>query len=253
MTAASQPEQNTSPEATGQPTAEPKTKNAAGKSKKAGVGPSKSATAGKRAKQKSPRLGGNKDAKLARYRRFVDAYLACGENATQAYKLAGFTASTDQVAGTEGHKLLKKPEVHQMLEKRRAELRAKFAVTTENAFRVMAQIAYFNPTGLFDEKGNLKPLHKLDPYTASALTIETDGQKVLKVRGVTPAQKATIVEKLNKVLRVYDRPPPPPPDDEGKQRLTTDDKETARRMAFLLRAGEAQIEKEDRAKKKATT
>jgi phage terminase small subunit len=42
--------------------------------------------------------------------RFVEEYLKT-LNATQAYKAAGYTAASDEVAAVEGHKLLRKPKV----------------------------------------------------------------------------------------------------------------------------------------------
>ena len=43
-------------------------------------------------------------------RAFIDAYMKHG-NATQAYIDAGYKASTNLVAGVEGHKLLKNPKI----------------------------------------------------------------------------------------------------------------------------------------------
>lgn len=43
-------------------------------------------------------------------RAFIDAYIKHG-NATQAYIEAGYKASTNVVAGVEGHKLLKNPKI----------------------------------------------------------------------------------------------------------------------------------------------
>lgn len=42
---------------------------------------------------------------------FAEYYMEYG-NATKAYKLAGYKANTDLIAGVEGHKLLKLPKVN---------------------------------------------------------------------------------------------------------------------------------------------
>jgi phage terminase small subunit len=53
--------------------------------------------------------------------KFVDYYIET-TNATQAYKLAGYSASNDNIAGVEGHKLLKNPKIARAIEARMTEL-----------------------------------------------------------------------------------------------------------------------------------
>lgn len=170
--------------------------------------------------------------------RFVEAYFANRENATEAY-LAVKPNVARNSAAAEGHKLLKIPEIQKAVEKRRAELRAQFALTSERAMQELARVAYFNPAKLL--KGGA--LDKIDDDTAAPLTLELDGKgNVLKVRTPSPAAKNTAIEKAAKILRLYDKPPPPPPDETGRQVLR-DPREVAKRMAFLLRAGAAADEK----------
>lgn len=52
---------------------------------------------------------------------FCRAYIKTG-NATESYKLAGYSANTDGVAGVEGHKLLKNPKIMAALQNRMQEI-----------------------------------------------------------------------------------------------------------------------------------
>lgn len=185
--------------------------------------------------------GTSKASVRERHERFVKAYIAKGENATEAY-LEVKPHVTRATAGAEGHKLLKLPQIQKAIEKHRAELRARFALTTDRVVQELARVAYFNPKRLVNDKGKPLQLHELDDDTAAGVTIELDGDKVLRLRGVRPSEKNTSIEKAVKILRLYDKPPPPPPDVDGNQ-LPEDPRETARRMAFLLRRGAVAEEK----------
>lgn len=54
-------------------------------------------------------------------KRFADEYIISG-NATEAYKKAGYRASSDRVAGVEGHKLLKNPKIKSYIDERLKQL-----------------------------------------------------------------------------------------------------------------------------------
>lgn len=163
---------------------------------------------------------------------FVEAYIALGENATRAY-LTVRPDVKETTGAVEGHRLLKIPKVQQAIEKRRAAIRARFALTTDRVMQELARVAYFNPQALTDEHGKTKQLHELSEDAAAALSLVIDGKgNILQVRTPTPAAKNTAVEKAVKILRLYDKPPPPPPVDEtGEQE---DEREIARRAAFML-------------------
>lgn len=179
--------------------------------------------------------------------RFVDAYFAKGENATQAYLEINPGVATNSAA-TEGYKLLKLPEVHAAIEKRRLEIRARFALTTDRVYQEHARIAYFQPKKLVDANGRAVPLHQLDDDTAAALAnveiTETEirgkgKDKVVITRKVKgrPFNKPSTLREVSKILRLYEKPPPPPPDETPL--ALADPRETAKRMAFLLARGAA--------------
>lgn len=54
-------------------------------------------------------------------KRFADEYIISG-NATEAYKKAGYSVSSDRVAGVEGHKLLKNPKIKSYIDERLKQL-----------------------------------------------------------------------------------------------------------------------------------
>ncbi len=182
----------------------------------------------------------------AKIERFVEAYFANSENQTRAY-LAVNPNVTYGTAAVEGHRLIKNPKVHAMIEKRRAEMRAQYALTAERVFQELGRLSYFDPRKLVDADGRPIPLHKLDDDTAAALAaieleMKGEGKDAVAVTRWRPFDKISALEKAVKILRLYDKPPPPPPDEEGRQ-VAEDPRETARRMAFLLRAGAAAEER----------
>lgn len=200
-----------------------------------------------------PRKGTSKASASEREAHFVQAYIANGENATQAY-LEAHHGVTNNTAAVEGHRILKQPKIQKAIEKARAELRARFALTTDRVVEEQARILYFQPKRLLDVKtGKALPLHKVDDATAAALSVveitetEVRGKgkdKVVVHRKMRhrPYNKVSALNMANKILRIYDKPPPPPPDEEGRQ-VTEDPRETARRMVFLLRRGAVAEEK----------
>ncbi len=184
-------------------------------------------------KKKAKRAGHRKDSKQAYHARFVKAYIAAGENGTQAV-LAVKPALTPGSAAVESTRLLKLANVQKAIQQEREALRAKFALTTDRVVQELARVAYFNPRRMAGADGKVKQLHELDDDTAAALQLEVDGKgNVLKVRTPPPGAKNTAVEKAVKILRLYDKPPPPPPVDPATEG-EVDQRDVARRMAFLL-------------------
>lgn len=181
--------------------------------------------------------GSSKASKQAFRDRFVHAYMSHGENATRAY-LAVKPHVTPKTAGVEGHRLLKVPSIQGAIDKARTVLRARFNLTTERVVHETARIAYFNPRRVLDDKGKPLDLSKIDEDTAAGLHLELAPGKrgklrVERVRMVRPSEKNAANEKLIKMLRLYDKPPPPPPDPSGER--AADPRDTARRLAFMLK------------------
>lgn len=111
--------------------------------------------------------GTSKEAAEMRRKIFVNAYMANGQNATKAAIEAGYSKVSAQVTGS---RLLDEPEVKRMLAERRAELVAKYELTTDMVLRSLVQELTFDPRKLFDSDGELIPVTELDDDTAAALT-----------------------------------------------------------------------------------
>lgn len=178
--------------------------------------------------------------------RFVEAYFTHGENATEAYLAVKPGVQRDSAA-VAGHRLLRNAKVHKAIEKRRAQIRAQFALTTDRVYQELARVSYFNPKKLVDANGKAVPLHQLDDDTAAALAsveiVETEERgegkdKVVVTRRVKgrPFNKPSTLREVSKILHLHERPPPPPPEEPGEQ-PAGNIQDMARRMAFLLRAG----------------
>ena len=86
-------------------------------------------------------------------------------NATQAAIRSGYSEHTAQEIGSQN---LSKLIIQDRIAELRLELR-KTAVTPEKIIAEYAKIAFFNPKRLFDAKGDLLPIHKMDDDVAAAI------------------------------------------------------------------------------------
>lgn len=100
-------------------------------------------------------------------RKFSECYLK-SLNATQAY-LEVRPQVKRSTAEANGHRLLRKAEVAEYLEKRRLALQATTDVCLEKVVQELAKIAFFDPRALFDDAGCPIPIHELDEATAAAV------------------------------------------------------------------------------------
>jgi len=90
-----------------------------------------------------------------RQEKFVDEYIACDGNATQAAIKAGFTAKHARVTAT---KLLAKPHIRQEIEQRKTALFERAKLTPELVLRELTWLATSNIRDFYDEQGKLKPV-----------------------------------------------------------------------------------------------
>lgn len=63
-------------------------------------------------------------------KKFADEFIKTG-NATQSYKAAGYSASNDNVAGVEAHKLLRNPKVRNYIDEKMKEIEDKQIATAK--------------------------------------------------------------------------------------------------------------------------
>lgn len=98
-------------------------------------------------------------------RRFVAEYLK-DQNATQAAIRAGYSKKT---AGSQGHDLLKKPEIRLMLSKKLDAIEARAEFSAEQAIRQLERMVMFDVRRLFHPNGQPKEITELDDDTATVV------------------------------------------------------------------------------------
>lgn len=133
--------------------------------------------------------------------RFADEYLV-DFNAVEAYARAGYKGKRN-VAASAASRMLAMPQVQAYLKKRQADLAAKHEVTIDAVIQRVAFMALGDIRGLFDERGNLKPMSDLTPEQASLIqgvdsfeVFEGKGDERVSV-GVT--RKIRLVNRLDAV------------------------------------------------------
>lgn len=152
--------------------------------------------------------------------RFCAEY-AADPNATQAY-LRAFGPVSYRTAGTESHRLLKKPEVQAEVKAARLEYQRRCRVNGLRVVKELSCIAFADPADAFDPDpggGPLvaKPLHQIPAATRRAIQsvkvkrrrIAGGGDEVYEVEEVEYkfASKDAALDKLSKHLGLYaDRP-----------------------------------------------
>ena len=124
--------------------------------------------------------------------RFVDEYLI-DLNGAQAAIRAGYSARTARQIATE---ILSKPDIAEAIQEAQEKRSKRTGITQDAVLRELARIVFFDIRRLYDENGNLKPLHMLDDDSAAVLA----GMDVVEMAGgdgalVTQAKKVKIVDK----------------------------------------------------------
>lgn len=97
--------------------------------------------------------------------RFVAEYLK-DLNATKAAERAGYSEKT---AGSQGHDLLKVPEIAEAITTGKQKQLAKADLSAVRILEELRRLALSDARGLFDEKGNLRPIHDLTDEQAAAI------------------------------------------------------------------------------------
>lgn len=101
-----------------------------------------------------------------RQQRFCTEYMIDG-NATQAAIRAGYSKLG---AGTHAGKLMKNAQILSEITLLRKDISKCSYITRDRVLQEYARIAFLDPRKLFDKKGDLIPLHKLDADTAAAIS-----------------------------------------------------------------------------------
>lgn len=97
--------------------------------------------------------------------RFVEEYLI-DMNATQASIRAGYSEKTAGSIGTEN---LSKPVIAEALQKAHEERSKRTEITADMVLTELAKLAFFDIRGLYDDKGQMIPIHDLPAEVAAAI------------------------------------------------------------------------------------
>jgi phage terminase small subunit len=97
--------------------------------------------------------------------RFVEEYLV-DLNATKAAERAGYSPKT---AGSQGHDLLKKPEIAEALSKEQQKRAERVHVSQDYVLRRLLEIADSDLAEAYDEAGNLLPIAQMPKHLRMAL------------------------------------------------------------------------------------
>lgn len=116
--------------------------------------------------KKKSKHGSSKAATDQRRTLFVEAYIANGQNGTQAAISAGYSPKT---AHAQACRLLKRAEILAAIKARLDAGLTAASLTTDRVLQELSRIALFDPRKLFHEDGSMKQLRELDDDTAAAL------------------------------------------------------------------------------------
>lgn len=97
--------------------------------------------------------------------RFAAEYLV-DLNGTQAAIRAGYSPRTANQMASD---LLAKPDIAALIAEKQARQLERADLTATRVLEELRRLAFSDVTGLFDEHGNLKPLHTLTPEQAAAI------------------------------------------------------------------------------------
>lgn len=143
-------------------------------------------------------------------KRFCEEYLV-DLNTTQAAIRAGYSKKT---AYSQGHDLLKKPEVSQYIQALRLEQQKRTGIESDAVVRETAKLAFSDVRGLFNEEGTLLPPSEWPDELAGAIAgidvVETSTGKGNEttfdyVKKIKLWDKNSALEKLMKHLGAYEK------------------------------------------------
>ena len=119
---------------------------------------------------------------------FVAEYLK-DFNAAKAALRAGYSA---QSARYQGSKMLRNVAIADAIRKGRDKMLQSCEISFEHIVRQLAAVAFFDPARLFDESGNLRPIHEMPPEVRQGLP----GMEVSESRTSGAGAANTVVRRV---------------------------------------------------------
>ncbi len=127
-------------------------------------------------------------------------------NATAAAKRAGYSEKTARQMGSEN---LSKPALTAYIQQNMNKRADRTGITQDRVLQEMALIAFGDVRGLFDENGNLRPIHELDEDTARAIAgfevvaVKDKDGDIEYVKKVKTVDKVRGLDMLAKHLQMF--------------------------------------------------
>ena len=177
---------------------------------------------------------------------FADEWLKY-RNATNAYLIAFPQCTNRGTAGTEGHKLLRNPEIKAYVDERLKKLSENAGLTVQRVLEEEARISLSTLKDLFDGKSVRLPPHELSDDVARAIKgVEVKTKNVFHTNGdaeIITTYKYSFWSKgasLQRVEKYLGMSSEKIDITSGGEKINTDE-EVLRRFAFLLRNKEEEI------------
>lgn len=149
----------------------------------------------------------------AKQERFVQEYLV-DHNAAHAVIRAGYSK---RGAKQTAHNLLKKPQVHAAVERARELVAKRNDITVDQIVRTAAAVAFSDIRQLYDERGELLPIHQWPDGVAESIAgIEVEElfegrgesrERVGRLKKIKRWDKTKALEILAKYKKLYDDGP----------------------------------------------
>jgi len=136
-------------------------------------------------------------------KRFCEEYVK-DHNATQAATRAGYSAKT---ANRMGHSLLKKIDIKKYIKQLQDEAIERNKIDVDRVLQEIQRIALLDPSKMFDENGDVKPIQEMDEDTRRAIlsfeVVSLDGD--VTINRVKVINKLDALEKFMKHFGAYER------------------------------------------------
>lgn len=181
--------------------------------------------------------------------KFCQLYAVEGLSGNAAYRQANNCDLPATVIGTAVYRLQKRPAVKARIAELRREQATQLIMTRAEVLNGLARIAMFDPRNLYDENGDLLPIHELDDVTAASIigikaqrlntpTAEDPTKTTLITADVKLADKKAALDSLAKAMGLFTEKLEVTGQD-GKDLIPVEMSQTelARRVAFLLTTG----------------
>lgn len=185
----------------------------------------------------------------AREEEFCQLFAVEGMSGNAAYRrMTGSTAEHTAIAPAVRN-ITRRLRVQERIAELRRERATKLIMSKADILNGLARIAMFDPRNLYDENGDMKPIHELDDVTAASITgikaqrlntptADDPTKTTLITADVKLADKKAALDSLAKALGMFTEKVELT-GKEGKDLIPNEMSQTelARRVAFLLTTG----------------